>query len=258
MAKTKAELLQTLKDLVEGKIDEEAWMAWWKPNAAAVKTAFGEKLAEKLKPKSEQLPAEAAFNSQNQAMTILNEAHIPAKRSMCYFERYVKSSDALEASKGKEFKSRINLLKAKYPKLTACLSRNAKKIETFAAGASEKEVAAAEKTLKAKLPRSMRDFFKVTKHFGAEGLEIDLDQLFIHPGDRNAADGKRYLCVGDYFWKADGDQVLVDVSAPAVDPKIFYYAHSEPGAKILPLAENWKEFLENLPKQYLNQTFYYS
>jgi hypothetical protein len=258
MAITNVELLQTLKSLAEGTLEPDAWRAWWKKNGSGVEALVGATSAARLQPKPKSLASEAAFNSQNEAMVVLKKSKVRVKRSMCYFECYVKESDAREADQAGLLKPRINLLKEKLPHLHACLFRNAKKIEKFEPGASEQEVVRVEKTLKAKLPKPIREFFKTTKHFAVEGLELDLEQVFVHPGDKNAPDGKRYVCLGNYFWKDDGDQILVDITAPTSDPKIHYYAHSAPSPKVQPLADSWKAFLEKLPKQYLNQMFYYS
>ena len=261
----RTELLDTLKSLVEARLDADDWLKWWKKNGTAVEKLIGAPATGRLKPNYPDSAAGAAHNSQTEALRILQEAGIPVKRSPRYHEefvkfmdQYIKDSDAREKEKANPLKPRINLLKVKFPSLHACLFRNSKKVETFEPGASEKDIARTEKALKVKLPKSVREFFKLTKHFGVEGLELDLDLVFEHPGDKSAPDGKRHLCLGNYFWKDDGDQILVDISAPAADPKILYYAHSAPSPKIQPLAKNWKEFLEKLPKQYLNQMFYYS
>jgi hypothetical protein len=258
MAITKAELLQTLKALAEGTLEPDAWQAWWKKNGRGLEKLIGAAAAARLQPKADQSPSEAAFNSQNEAMVVLKNARVRVKRSMCYLERYIKEDNAREADKAGQLKPRINLLKQQFPNFHACLFRNSKKIETFERGASETEIAQMEKTLQTKLPKPIREFFKTTKHFGVEGLKLDLDQIFVHPGDKSAAGGKRYLCLGNYFWKDDGDQILVDVTAPAADPKILYYAHSAPSPRVQPLADSWNAFLEKLPKQYLNQMFFYS
>ena len=261
----RADLLETLRSLVEGKLEATEWVQWWPKNGKAAEKLLGSGSAERLRPNYKDSDAGAAHNSQQEAMAILKKAGIKAKRStryhaefLVFLKNYMKTENAREMEKGEQLKPRINLLKPKYPTLYACLYRNNKKIETFEPGASEADIAKIEKTLKAQLPKAIREFFKITKQFRVEGMELDLDLLFEHPGDKSAPDGKRYICLGNYFRDDDGDQILIEVSKPSADAKILYYAHSAKSPKVQPLADSWKEFLEKLPKQYLNQMFYYS
>jgi hypothetical protein len=254
---TRDELFNMFKSLVEGKPEPSEWIEWWTKNKTAAEKIIGAKQAAQfdLRPHS---PFEGTHNCQNVAETILQEVGISAKRSMRYVEIYMKESEAAEKEKGKLLKPRIDLLKDQYPTLHKCLYRNAKKIETFEPGATEAEISGVEKTLKLRLPAAIRDFFKLTKQWEVEGFQWDLSLLFEHPGDKSAPDGKRYLCLANYFMEADGDQILIDVTKPSDDPQILYYGHSANGAKIRVLAKNWKEFAERLPKQYLNQMFFNS
>ena len=263
-AMNQKEFFKVLKSFVEGKLAAADWIDWWNKNRKAVAKLVDANTAKCLAPRHPDSPSASAYDSHLQAVKILKAAGVPARASNRYFKEFrlnikdfIRQEDARDQQRGDQLKTRIEPLKAVAPNLHACLHRNSKKLETFEPGASEKDIARLEKALKVRLPKPIRDFFRITKHFSVEGFELDLDQLFMHPGDGDASDGNRYLCLGNYFWKADGDQILVEISAPAADPKILYYAHSAPTAKIRPLAASWKEFLEKLPKQYLNRTFYY-
>jgi hypothetical protein len=257
-----AQLIETLRALVEGKLEPDAWLAWWKKNGKAVEKLIGAASAERLKPNYPDSAAGAAHNSQTEAMALLEKARVPAKRSTRYHEEfvvfmegYMKAEAKREKEQADAFKPRVELLRARWPLLHRCLARNLKKIETFEDGATEVEIAKSEKPWKTRLPVSLRGFFKLTKRFAVEGLDLDLGLAFEHPGDKTAADGRRYLCVGNYFWQADGDQVLIDISGSSKDPEVFYYAHEGPAPRVQPLAKNWTAFLEGLPKQYLNNLF---
>lgn len=102
----RAELLDTLKSLVEAKLEPTDWLKWWEKNGKAVEKLIGSPAASRLKPNYPDSPAGAAHNSQTEAMAILKEARISVKRSMRYhkefaefMERYIDDEEAREKEK---------------------------------------------------------------------------------------------------------------------------------------------------------------
>lgn len=58
------------------------------------------------------------------------------------------------------------------------------------------------------------------------------------------------LCFADFFWKADGDQVLFDISRPSASGEypIMYYDHETDPPLVQQIAENLRSFLIRLPE----------
>jgi hypothetical protein len=263
MALTRARFLETLRALVAGELAPDDWLAWWQQNGQAARKFLDGPSARRLKPNCPASAAGAAHHSQAEAMIILKMANVPARRSVRYHKKFAKftqshppAATAQQQAREGALKPRIDLLKQRFPSLHDCLIRNADKVAAFAPGASDADLAGVEKALRIKLPPSIGEFFKITRHLAVEGLELDLGRLHVHPGGHG--EGKRYVCLGDFYWKDDGEQILVEVSAAAAEPKILYYAEGAQPPRVRALAGSWKEFLEQLPGQYLDQMFYYS
>jgi hypothetical protein len=247
----------TLKELAEGRMDAESWLAWWTDHAGEVEATCPRGWFLKLKPRQVDSGANrAAFISQCGAFSILEALNVPFTPSDRYqrawtenFRKFCIDKKQQQSRLAEQFEPRISVLAANYPKLATFLKKRVESIDCLGEPATESETSNVERSLGVSLPRAFRRFLGCTRALTLDGIAIGLEQVFRHPaliGDQ--APGTENLCIADYALEADGDQVLFDLRSALDDPPVYYYAHAAARKLARPLAPSFTAWLESLPK----------
>lgn len=251
----KAEL-QIIVDLAEGKLQQDAWLAWWDAHAQHLEDILSKGAFLKLKPRCrDENNSRAILSSQLGAWDLLDKLAIPYQRSERYqqqwqaeFAEYSQKQQALASEKQKRFSPIINHLKPNFPQFSKLLKRKFEDINALQAAASAVEIQAVENRLGITLPITLRDFFMCCQSVSMEGFTLQLDGMFIHP---TTIDGQTALCIGDYWLEADGDQLLIiSTSQQQNDCAVYYYAHAQQGS-VKYLDSSFKHWLETLARSTL-------
>jgi hypothetical protein len=155
--------------------------------------------------------------------------------------------------------------KSLFPKFAAA-ARKAHP-ENLLPGASPRDLADIEASLGIPLPASYKTFLSLNRQlwlFGGSiqfGVQHPFTYVFPPLNELTAAQQsvvKRrggvwpppcqgLLCFAEYFWKADGDQVLFHTKLPAKDNDyaVYYYEHNAAPARISKVADSFRHWIEN-------------
>ncbi len=160
----------------------------------------------------------------------------------------------------------LDKLKSDFPLFVSKLTKDADP-EQVLDGATEEEIEKKEEQLKIPLPKSYRNFLRLTRGFWLFGgsVQFGSQHPFFHNfpklEDLNNAQKKvvemkgggwpppsdGMLCFVEYFRDADGDQVLFDVSNGLINNEypVYYYSHESRPPTVEKLANSFSEWLEN-------------
>lgn len=238
-----------LTDLAEGRLEPDAWLAWWLANAAAVEAACPRGWLLRLKPV---VAADAGVNravlqSQHGACYVLEALGVPFAWSDRYqrgwqqdFHRFQEREKARRVARASEFAPRVAALAADFPKFARLLKKRIQEVDHLDEPATEADLLALERSLGVPLPAVYRRFLACTRGVRIGSLSLGLDEPYPHPAG---------LCIAEYWLEADGDQVLLEFPPTQLpDPPVYYYAHAAvpPGAR--PLAPSLTAWLESVSK----------
>ena len=242
-----------LKDLVEGRIALEGWLAWWDANAPELERKLLPGWLLQLRPRPNRSANETmagAVAAASYILTALDIDHTTENRYLVAAqEEHEERMAAIERRRQERATTvlpRINAIKASFPKFGRLLQRKTELIVELDPGATEDEIKIREQSLDTQLPDALKRLLRACRHVHLEYFRIDLSSIFYHASQAGAhgpSDGM--LCIADYFLEADGDQVLIDPrELPADDPPVYYYAHEVP--EVRPLAKSFSHWIESL------------
>ena len=162
------------------------------------------------------------------------------------------------------------LLRSKFPRLSGQLAQHTDDpylVEHVLPPATESDLEALESRLGHALPETYKSLIRLTRGFWLSGGVIRLSNMhpFFHdfpPLDKLAPPRQRavrqrgagwpppsqgMLCFAEYFWHADGDQVLWDVGQGLVNGEypVMYYAHEARKPSVTRVAPEFGEWLEH-------------
>lgn len=250
-------LVGTFKELAEGRLDPEAWLAWWGAHVGEVEAACSRGAFLRVKPTHlDSAPSRSALISQQGVCTLLDSLGVAYVRSDRYqqqwdadFERFVADQKAKKKALAEKFKPSIAALGAHFPAFARMLTKRAEAIDRFEEPATAQEIDAVEAAIGVPLPAALRQFFGCTKALELEGFSLGLTQVFSHPAPiKTGSDSAAAICIAEYWLESDGDQVLIKHEPQsATDPAVYYYAHSQAGAT-KKLADSFTAWLEKLPR----------
>lgn len=243
------EFYKQLELLVKGDLDPEQWISWWTLNDTKIQSFCNAGQRLRLKPMiSNNSATRAALGSQNEAQAILKTVGINVAQSTRYkdawkteFENYLKEEAEQRARKAEAISKSLPKLNAFCPVFSKYLKRNIEDIEAYDPGVDDIVITELEERLGSSLPSSVREFFKLCSRLELDGLRISLRDLFLHPVDDSC-----YLSIGEYWFEADGDQLLVSTGG---SDEIYYYGHESIAPKVRPIAASLWHFLDQLPSQ---------
>ncbi len=242
-----------LKDLAEGRIAREGWLAWWDANAPELERNLLPGWLLKVRPRPNRSANESmagAVAAASYILTALDIDHTIENRyliaAQSEHEVRMAAIEGRPEQRARKFLPRIDAIKASYPKFGQLLQRRAELIVELDPGATEDEIKIREQSLDTQLPDALKKLLRACRHVHLEHFHIDLYCIFYHAsrsGIHGPSDGM--LCFADYFLEADGDQVLLDPrELPCDDPPVYYYAHE--GPEVRPLAKSFSYWLESL------------
>jgi hypothetical protein len=249
-----------LKDLAEGRVEPEDWLAWWETNSADVEAACPRGWFLRLKVSANKSGFgiyDTVWGSQEGAIYILEALKVPFQRSDRYknareqeVQRFLAASKARKQERAKRFSPRLAAFGTVFPKFARFLKKVADDIDDIDEPASALEIEAAEKAIGIRLPEKYKEFLGCTKRLSLDGVSIGLDQVFNHPALIDSQSGPvPAICIAEYWLESDGDQVLVECSvSPSQDPPVYYYGHGAGKNLARPLAPSFSAWIESLPK----------
>jgi hypothetical protein len=254
-----------LKDLAEGRMEPDAWIAWWNAHASEVEANFPRGWFLKLKPRQldDSGVNRAAFISQGGACYVLEALKVPFVRSDRYqqawnkdFQQFCEQEKKRRDLRSKKFGPRIAAIAEVFPNLARFLKKRASELDQMEPPADEVDITTVEQTLGVPLPSAYRRFLKCTKGLNLEGLSLGLGNTEPHPavipGEHGAVAA---ICIAEYWLEGDGDQVLLERSSnPDNDPPVFYYSHGAGTNTARRLASSFSAWLESLPKSSVFRT----
>lgn len=246
-----------LLELAEGRLEPEAWLAWWSENAAGLEATLKRAWVLRLKPPlgGDRGPDARTQVSQEGACYILDAIKVPYQRSDRYrqgaeaeLRAFSAAQEAKRAAWLAENEPVLRAIQAAFPKLGRFLRKQSDLVECLAAGASEADLDDLERSLGTTLPGAYRAWLRTARVLELPGLRLGAEHPFPHRSERGVLQpAEGMLCIADYFLEADGDQVLFDLrEASTDDPPVFYYAHSIP--EVRRLAKSFTAWIEGLPR----------
>lgn len=248
----------TLKELAEGRMEPDDWLAWWKEHTDEVEAACPRGWFLKLKPMQVNSGANrAAFISQDGACAILESLGLSFVRSNRYqiawnedFQKFYAAEKDRKELRAKQIAPRLLALAGTFPKFARFLKKQANEIDQIEEPASEHEIVATEQSLGMPLPHAYKLFLECTRALSLDGLSIGLEQVFRHPavigGEPQTMET---ICIAEYWLEGDGDQVLVPYSVERTeDLPVYYYAHSAGTNIARELGSSITAWIESLPR----------
>ncbi len=232
-----------LQDLVEGRTDPEAWLAWWDEHEQEVRQLCSPGVFLRLKPghRSDD-PNRSALSSQQAACHVLDRLGVAYQRSDRYqvaadeaFARFVREQEAAERARAQRFKPVIAGLAGHFPRFARFLRSNLEQVDECEPGIDEPAIAELEQAAGSRFPDDYRAFLRCCRELTiGDTLQLTAIHPFAHPFRA------RSVAIAEYWLEADGDQALLDGEG------VFYYAHSVPAVR--PLAKTFTAWLETLPR----------
>jgi hypothetical protein len=243
-----------LLELAAARVELPEFLAWWEANQPALEAALKPGWYARLKPRQDETESVARRlgAAQHGAIYILDALQVPHEYNDCHdvqcrleIEQLRAASLARTKELNRQRKPIFDALKVEFPKFTRWLKRQLEEADgELKPGASEAKIAAQEQVLGIALPGVYRRFMAASSEVNLDGFRLSLASAFFHP----AAPSEGLLCIADYFWQADGDQVLIDPAhCGQDDPPVFYYDHETP--EVRPLAKSFTAWVEGIPRQ---------
>lgn len=254
------QFVDSFKDLVEGRMEPADWLHWWEAHAAEVEVACPRGWFLRLKTPTDRSGFginDSVWGSQQGAAYVLTALRVPFALSDRYklardqdVERVLAAAKEQKVARARQFNPRLNALAKHFPKFARFLKKHADDIDQLEEPATEAEILAAEQSVDASLPESLKQLLRSTRGLSRDGFAIGLAQIFPHPAvlsGRPAA--VRTVCIADYWLEADGDQVVIAASPnPCEDVPVYYYGHATGVNTARELAGSLSAWLESLPR----------
>ncbi len=256
-------ILSVIKSLVEGRIEPQVWLDWWEANSSAVKKQVKPGHFTRMKPRRPPTgyrwtALTLAAGCVDGACRVLDSAGISYESDTDFAERArleeVKLDEEAmaavgdgDAKKRETMLCRLERLQSLAPNLCSYLKENKIEFEITPNERGQDSIATLESQLGTTLPPLLSSFLLLVERFSVEGFQLDIRYVFWHPTNG----GERYLCIGDYFLNADGDQLLINPKSDKPETICYFdHAHGDNGISIY--SKNLVKLLEDLPELYLN------
>jgi hypothetical protein len=250
---TRDELVQSLVDLVEGRLDPAQWDGWW--------AGHGEEFLQSLSPGQalrfrraigNESPIARIAQSQAQAADLLKSWKVPALLDPAYSEsarrEYANAIRADQHQMEIENAARragISRFAARFPGFASFLRRRARDLEELGPPATPEDLDRLQSRIGGVIPPSLRAFLLCARSFRLGDL-IQLNVDDIQPmefnrlprAERPRVHGMMRLC--EFWLDADGDQLTFDKSTRVNDEcPIFYYGHEHRPPRVTPVADTF-------------------
>ncbi len=249
--------------LAEGRTDPEDWLAWWAEHAAEVEAECPRGWFLRLTPRAGGVPGDplwteqAMVTSQAGACYVLGQIGVTVSRSTRYADAYEAGTTRWERAQRAETRRRAAELKPivdglaeDFPRLARFVRANPTEVESLLPGATEAELAELAALLSGTpLPAAYRRFLARTRELViGDTLQLTRSHPFTHTSEKVALPTEGMLCFGEYWFEADGDQVLFDLrDGTPDDPPVLYYAHGR--RTVEQVAPSFTRWVESLPRQ---------
>jgi len=239
--------------MIEGRMEAEHWLNWLQKNSTELKAAMPPGWWLRLRPQflNESINRTAALvvDGISYVLVAMKEPHEKtdrfARAAEADFREYVKQSDAKRRELHQQIKPVLSCIKQQFPKFAGLIKRRLETAEELEPGASEEELAAVEQAIGFRIPGALRRLFQCSRWISLDGLSLQIS-LFVHPVASQLV-GTQMVCFGEYWLKADGDQVLFrSEELLDDDPLVYYYAHAIPAVE--PTKKWFTAWLESLSR----------
>ncbi|MEL6108929.1 MAG: SMI1/KNR4 family protein [Planctomycetota bacterium] len=246
------DIVESLRQLVCGEIDADRWINWWDENSRRLKTTIKPGQFLRLKPKkpgSFGPASRCVLASQLEAANLLQREGVSGALSDRYENEWqvefaTLQEMALENRKELEQHAALILkgLEPTFSKLAQFLRHHFGIVESIEPGASEGQIRRLESTLAIQLPKDYRAMLASARSLElGDILRIGLEHTTLLKITLPPDSAGDYLCLGDCWLQADGNQVLLDPSTGSV----VYYSHSEPGIETS--GRSFRMWIESIP-----------
>ncbi|NGZ77160.1 SMI1/KNR4 family protein [Saccharibacillus alkalitolerans] len=234
----------TLVRLAQGELSPEEWREWWDRHRDWLEGHLSRGVFLKLKPIRHDFRWAPLLASQRGAAEYLTARGVPFTESDEYRQQHEREFAAFRLAQQERNKALLEQLRGKvpelfrvYPKFAASLRHVYTESDVLDAGAPLPEIERMEELLDMRLPGDVREHFAVAENISIEGIRLELGML--RDLDIN---GKRYLCLGEFWKEADGDLLLLKPEAADICA-VYYYAHER--NKVSKLCSGMKALMEN-------------
>ncbi len=233
-----------LEELGYGKLTPKQWFDWWEKNEPIVQQRTTPEIFAHIKPNPSYTPFQATAYSQGGVQRYFKQQNIEIPDNETYTKGWQRewSKRAAEERKQREgerdiFKQNFASLEAEYPNLFNTLVKKYFAFDVLKPGLDDAAINKLEQKLGFIFQPGLRKLIHHISVMDADGFSINVNNWFTDNGGSE-------LILGDFWLKADGDNLLMKKN----DPTVYYYAHEEKG-KLKAVAENCTEFCEKyLPK----------
>ncbi|MEE1811980.1 SMI1/KNR4 family protein [Streptomyces sp. BE133] len=250
-----------LRALAEGRTAPEDWLAWWERHRMDIEALCSPGVFLRLKPRGGAGHGAdmAALTSQEGACRVLDELGVAHDRSDRYRLAWEQTLDRLReeqaaeaARKAENLGPVITGLSARFPRFAGFLAAGPDEIEHCRPGLDEAAMARLEDSLGLRLPAAYRDFLRCAREVTVgDTLQMTSIHPFVQDSVSVALPSQGMLCIAEYWWEADGDQVLFDVREDASDdPPVLYYAPAKRRVRVI--ADCFTAWVEALPRTLAN------
>jgi hypothetical protein len=259
MSALNEQVVVVLRELVEGRMEPSAWLAWWTANSAAIETMLPRATFLALKPRGVDSGSAnaAALGNQSGACKALDQLHVSYQCSDRYRARWLQDIHQLRdaetegaAARVAEFTSRVAAIEAHFPLFGKFLRSNSARMREMSNPASAEDMIAIQAHLGFDLPEAYVRLLRCVRTLAVgDTLRLALTHPFIHRSKSPQTQTDGMLCIADFWIEADGDQALIDVTThTGADPPVLYYAHESTGSKVRKIADRFTDWIESLPR----------
>ncbi len=233
-----------LEELALGKLSPKQWFDWWEKNEHIVQQRTSTAIFLHIKPNKEYMPFQATAYSQGGVQRYFKERNIEIPDNDVYtsgwareMRKKAKEERKLREGEREVFKQNFASLGAEFPNLFNTLVKKYFAFDALKPGLDADAIKKLEQKLDFIFTPELRKLIQHISVMDADGFSINVENWSTNNGGSE-------LILGDFWLKADGDNLLMKKN----DPAVYYYAHEEKG-KLKAVAENCTEFCEKyLPK----------
>ena len=232
------DIIESLRQLVCGEIEAGEWIQWWTLNVDRVKPNVKPGQFLRLKPGKQGSfgpPTRCVLTSQQEAAKLLEAEGVPFELS----NRYQTEWES-------EFRTMQEEARATSLELRRIAEPILKSLESNfpEPGASKNEISELQSELGIPLPEGYRVLLASTRNMElGDVLKIGLQHTTLLEITMPSLPARDFLCLGDCWIEADGDQLLLDMSDGG--EAVIYYSHSVP--ELRTIGNGFRSWIEGIP-----------